>query len=207
MRSQTLMLRFGVVLGLVALGCAAAILYPVVIAKSLISEVRTIERHPISEAWLRQWAEEHGGDYSCDDSRCRAVVEVYNSFLSTLRLARTASFTAAVTLEEGRLARVYMLLIDLDYGADPVGASTWTGVDYTSVREPGYPPSSPEVSQEPTGKPPGVGYRVASSAEPHDLALAYKINVWCLARSGRCADSEQAPEIWALRRPDGHYEK
>jgi len=207
MRSQTLLLRFGVVLGLLVLGCAAAILYPVVIAKSLISEVQTIERHPISEVWLRQWAEEHGGTYLCDDIGCQVEVEVYNSFLSTLRLARPAGFIAVVALEEGRLARVYMFLSDLNYDARPVGATTSTAIDYTSVREPGSPPSDPEVSEPPRGKPPSVKYTVTSSAEPHDLVLAYKLNVWCLARVVRCADSEQAPEIWALRRPDGYYER
>jgi len=186
------------VFGLVVLAGVAGVLYPVVIAKLLISDLQDIERHPISEAWLRQWADERGGDYSCDGSRCRAEVEVRNTFLSTLGLARAAGFIAAVTLEEGRLVHVTMILADVNYEARPIGALTLAGVDYGSVGEPGSAPSVPEVRSDPGGKLPSVSYGVTSSAAPGDLALAYKFNVWCLARVGRCANPEQAPEIWAL---------
>jgi hypothetical protein len=199
MRNNRVLLRFGIVLGLALIAGAAIVLYPVMVASSVLSDVRRMAGQSMSEAWLRQWAEEHRGSIRCDDSDCAAEVSVSNWLLSRLRLARPTLFATTVVLKGGKLTHVRLTLTDLNYQARHKGATTSTVVDYTEARHPGSGPTTPKLIQEPVGKPPTVTYFVTPGAERHALALAYEINVWCLARIGGCLDSQQAPEIWALR--------
>jgi hypothetical protein len=199
MRNKGLLLRFGIVIGVVLAVGAAIVLYPVMVANSVLSDVREVGKQPRSEAWLRQWAERHRGNIRCDHSGCVAEVTVSNWLLSRLRLARPALFAATVALNDGALTHVRLTLTDLNYQARYKGATTSTVVDYAEARNATAEPTPPKLVQEPKGKPPTVAYFVSRGAEPRSLALAYKINVWCLARIGGCLDSQQAPEIWALR--------
>jgi hypothetical protein len=199
MHNKGLLLRFGIVVGLVLAAGVAMILYPVMIANSVLGDVREVGKRSTSEAWLRQWTERHRGNIRCDHSGCVAEVSVSNWLLSRLRLARPTLFVATVTLNDGTLTHVRLTLTDLNYQARYKGSTTSTIVDYTQVSHPRLGPTTPNLVQEPAGKPPTVAYFVTSEAQPEALALAYEINVWCLARIGGCLASQQAPKIWSLR--------
>lgn len=199
MRNKGPLLRFGITLGLILAAGTATVLYPVVAAHSVLYAVRDVGRQPTSEAWLRQWAAKHGGRIRCDHSDCAAEVEVSNWLLSRLRLARPTLFAATVALNDGKLTHVRLTLTDLNYQARYKGSTTSTVVDYTEERHPGPGVAPPRLVQEPVGKPPTVAYVVNSRSERRAVALAYDIDVWCLARIGGCLASQQAPGIWSLR--------
>lgn len=188
-----------VVLGLALTTGSSAVLYPFMVARSTLRDVPITTDRSTSEAWLRQWAREHSATTKCDGSDCAAEVKVSNWLLARLNLAPPTLFTATISISSGKLVLVRLSLTDLDYQARR-GASTATIIDYSETLDPEAKPATPRLVQEPVGKPPAVVYFVTPEVEPNARELARGINVWCLARIGGCLNSQQAPELWALRK-------
>lgn len=175
------------------------VLYPVWVARSLREDLRQVRggAFPLDE--LRAWAEGNGGTVTCTDGRCYATVTIGNRLLSILNLAPATEFVASITTDGGKLVQTGLVLSDLDYSSARKGATTQLLVDFSGAGALGPRTDRPHLGQEPIGKPPAVSYVVTPSSSAREVALAYKIDLWCLARIGGCLPAEQAPAVWALR--------
>jgi len=199
MRSWSLMRVWISVLGLTLITGFAIVLYPFIVARSTLRDLPTTTDQATSEEWLRQWARDHSATMECDGSNCVAEVIISNWLLTRIHLAPPTRFAASVSIDSGKLVKARLSLSDVDYQARR-GASTVMNIDYTGTHHPGATPATPTLWQEPVGKPPAVVYFVTPEVEPNARDLARSINVWCLARIGGCSRSQQAPELWALRK-------
>jgi hypothetical protein len=182
---------------------AAFILRPVMIANSIRNEMREFHAGPFSAERLRKWAADHAGTIRCDGNRCWSDASVINRPLSALGLAPPAGFIASIETNDGKLSQTSIQIIS-DPRDGPGRASTQLLVHFTDkgAIESKLGAHGVHVGQEPIGRPPAVVYSVDLSAAPHDIALAYDINVWCLARVGGCTGDQQAPGVWALRKSE-----
>jgi hypothetical protein len=193
--------------GLCAIVCAVGmlvlavlILRPVMIANSIRNELRTFQAGSFSSEQLANWAAKHGGSTTCDGGRCEASVSVSNRPLNLLRLAPLTYFDASIVTNNGQLAQTSLRISDLRYATRPSGSTTQLLVKFAGTAEGGQSAPLERVAQEPIGKAPAIVYVASSKSDPHARALAYDMNVWCLARVGGCTGSQQAPTVWALRK-------
>ena len=191
-----------IVCTMVALVLAALILRPVMVANSLRNEMLEFIEGPFSEQRLREWAARHAATLKCDGTTCEADATVYNWPLHVFGLAPETRFNAEIDTNHGNLAQTVLNLSNISYSDKPKGAATMLLVHFTrdGDTESKVGAHGVHVGQEPIGKLPTVVYSVDLNAAPHNLALAYDINVWCLARIGGCTGPQQAPEVWTLRR-------
>lgn len=173
--------------------CGVLVLRPVWVADSVLSDLRHMRGRSFSVEQLRRWADRHGGTVECMTGRCEASVRVANRLLSAFRLSPPLEFYAFVDVTpNGQLTSATLTLT-----ARPRGAVTLVVINYSASREPNSEARAAHVAKGPAEKP-GVVYVVSSKFGAADLALAYEINTWCLARIGGCAADRQAPRIWAL---------
>ena len=180
---------------------ALLILRPVMIANSIRNELRMLQAGPFSAERLGKWAATHGGCTTCDGGRCEASVSVSNRPLNLLRLAPLMYFDASIVTNDGKLAQNSLRISDLRYTTRHKGSTTQLLVKFNDDGTVERSQSAPleRVAREPIGKPLAVVYVATSSSDPHARALAYDMNVWCLARIGGCTGAQQAPTVWALR--------
>ncbi len=187
---------------LAAVILAALVLRPVVTATLIRDEMRRLRAGSFSVERLNEWATSHAGTVACAGSKCEASVSLSSRPLSVLGLTPLTYFDASIVTIDGKLIQTSLRLSDLRYATHPRGATTQLLVDFsdsgTVDSNPGA--SRVHVGQEPIGKPPAVVYVVASNSDAKAIALAYDINLWCLARVGGCAETQQAPKVWALRK-------
>jgi len=194
---KSVTLRRLLIAGLVVVACCCAlVLWPVCVASSLRSELRRMHAGPLPIEQLRIWAGQHGERVTCSAGRCEASVVVNNRFLWRLHLAPGTNFIATVVEEDGQLVETHLWLTDISYIGRRPGSRTLLIVDYGGSRTHGTGLSVPHVRSGLRT----VTYGIPSTAAPGDLALAFEVNVWCLARIGGCEGEQQAPRVWALRK-------
>lgn len=187
-------------------GMAAVLLVfivrPVISAKSVVGDIVGIDKGGFNAMQLRQWADRHRGSVVCDGQRCQGTVEESNDVLHFLHLAPSTRFSAVMTTVDDHLVQSAFYLSDVNYSPDAAsGAATHVVLAYSSsevTRVLGSPVSGAFVAQGPVGKLPGRLYVVTPESSKASISLAYKINVWCLARIGGCSGPQQAPDIWSL---------
>ena len=195
---RRLVLSAAAIIG-VALIATVLILYPAVVANSIRNELRTFQPGPFPTERLREWAAKYGGSVTCDGPSCGAAVTVSNRPLNLLRLAPLTYFDAQVVTNDGKLAETSLRISNLQYGTPPTGSTTQLFVKFDGAIEQGQDGPLEHFAREPIGKAPAVSYVATSRSAPRARALAYGLNVWCLARIGSCMEAQQAPAVWALR--------